>query len=366
MNAQAMAGPQLGPTGKLTASGTDTALEWLVTALVSAKFYLLLSFLFGYSFTLQRADAERSRAFFAPRHLRRSTCLFLLGLAHGVLLFPGDILTVYAVLSLVLFALRDITPRAAIRAAIWLIAGAAACLLAWGLLVVALAEPVSPQDAATRAQAMAMAYRGGTGAVVQANMRWLRDALPGNVVYTADMQGAFLIGLAAGQRGLLVERRRHCEWMRQIVVSGLLFGLTGSVFMAVCRNGPLDARWYDVGSAVGVLTAPVLTATYACGLLLMMSNHRCRRVTLLLAPVGRLALTNYLAQSLVMAVVFTSYGLAWRGRFGTTVVLTGCLVLWAAQLATSSLLLKRYRYGPAEWLLRAVTLAGRPKGFVRG
>ncbi|WP_328770506.1 DUF418 domain-containing protein [Streptomyces sp. NBC_00286] len=360
VNVQIMAGQQVGPEGELVVSQSDKVVEWLVTALISAKFYLMFSFLFGYSFTLQRASAERAGAPFAPRHLRRLICLFLLGLAHGVLLFSGDVLMVYAVLSLVLFWVRDSAARTLVRAAIWLIVGASACLLAWGMSTVRFAEPLGPQDISSTVNASVAAWRGDPGSVVGAHLRVLHDTLGWNVVYSADMLAALLLGLAAGRRRILADSFRYRAWLTQIVICCLPIGLAGSVFMAICRNGPLDARWYDVGSAVGVLTAPFLSVVYVCGLLLLLRTGLGRRVGCALAPAGRMALTNYLTQSLVMALVFTGYGLAWYGRFGMTVLLLGCFALYAAQLTLSSHLLRHVPYGPAEWLLRTATLARRP------
>ncbi|WP_367318321.1 DUF418 domain-containing protein [Streptomyces sp. HUAS ZL42] len=360
VNVQTMAGPRVGAGGELVVSRVDQVAAWLVTALVSAKFYLLFSFLFGYSFTLQRVAAEHAGAPFAPRHLRRLSCLFLLGLAHGVLLFSGDVLMVYAVLSLVLFAVRDTASPTLLRTAAWLVAGTAACLLAWGWLTVAFAQPLRPQDVTAVVHEWVTAYRGEPGAVVEARLRSLRDTLGWNILYGADMLAAFLAGLAAGRRRVLAETDRYRAWMTQILVCGLPAGLAGSVFMAVCRNGPLDARWYDVGSAVGVLTAPALTAAYVCGLLLLLGTGPGRRLGHVLAPAGRMALTNYLTQSLVAAFVFTGYGLACYGRHGTAAVLAGAVVLYVAQLTVSNRLLRHLRYGPAEWLLRTATLARRP------
>jgi uncharacterized protein len=159
---------------------------------------------------------------------------------------------------------------------------------------------------------------------------------------------------------LLSDTERYRAWMTQIVVCCLPLGLAGSIFMAVCRNGPLDARLYDVGTAVGMLTAPLLSAVYVCVLLLVLHGDLGRRIGSILARAGRMALTNYFTQSLVMTLVFTGYGLAWYGRFGMAVVLPGCLILYMAQLAWSSWWLRRARYGPAEWLLRTATLARRP------
>lgn len=360
VNVSAMAGPHLGPADELYVSRVDEMARWLVTTLVSAKFYLLFSFLFGYSFTLQRSSAARAGVPFAPRHLRRLGGLLLLGLAHGILLFPGDVLTVYAVLSLALFAARDIAPRTAVRAAAVLIAVVAFCLLLWGLFTLAYGVPPTPQEYDGALREAAAAHRGDIGSVVGANLEALRSALGWNILYGADMLAAVLLGLAAGRHRLLADTGRHRAWLVQILVVALPVGLAGSAFMALGRNGPLDIRWYDVGSAVGVLTAPALTTAYACGLLLLLRTRPGRRVGPVLAGAGRLALTHYLTQSLVMAFVFTGYGLGWYGRYGTVSLVAGCFLLYAVQLAVSGPLLRRFRYGPVEWLLRTATLARRP------
>ncbi|MEU5702967.1 DUF418 domain-containing protein [Streptomyces aurantiacus] len=370
VNVQFTAGPQSGLVGEVVESPVDGAAGWLVTALlVSAKFYLPFSFLLGYSFTLQLADAEHQGAAQAPRHLRRVICLFLLGVAHAVLLFVGDILMAYACLSLLLFAARDLAPRKALRIAAWLLAGLFVFLLARGLLTLATTELVHTPDAVAAARETAKetaketaeAYRGDPVSVVRANLRALRGALAANILYAADMLAAFLVGLAAGKHAVLAEPDRHRTQMKRIVAYGLPIGLAGGAFLAMCAHGPLDARWYDVAMAAGMVTGPALVAAYCCGLLLLLGRGRFgRRVGDVLAPAGRMSLTNYLTQSLVMALVFTGYGLGLYGRVGTVAVLAGCLVLYAAQLAFSAWLMGRTRYAPVEWLLRTATLARKP------
>ncbi len=116
-------------------SGVDQVAYWLVMMFVQTKFYLLFSFLFGYSFTLQMDAAERDGAAFAPRMLRRLLALFVLGLLHAALLYPGDILATYAVLGLVLFATRSADPGRMWRAALWVYGVVAALYLLLGTLV---------------------------------------------------------------------------------------------------------------------------------------------------------------------------------------------------------------------------------------
>ncbi|MFJ6655721.1 DUF418 domain-containing protein [Streptomyces sp. NPDC091377] len=360
VNALMTAGPYSAFGGGPDASDLDRAVSWLVTALVAAKFYLLFSFLFGYGFVLQERSARREGAAFAPRHLRRTLALFTLGAAHAVLLYPGDILTTYAVLALPLYGLRRLAPRTALRIAAGLLLALFALLLLEGLLTVALTEPRTVAEYVPTVADTVAAHRGDAADVLGAHLSELPDAIAAHVLYAPDFFAAFLAGLAAAKVRLLERRGRDRAWLRRTALRWLPLGLLGGVFTAVCAGGPLDHRWYDVGQAASVLTAPALTASYACALLLLLDRFRTPAAWL--AASGRMALTHYLTQSLVLALVFTGYGAGLYDRVGAALVLAGCVVLYGAQLALGVRLMGRRRYAPAELLLRTVTLARRPAG----
>ncbi|MFJ5261806.1 DUF418 domain-containing protein [Streptomyces sp. NPDC088387] len=358
VNALMAAGPYYGFGGGPDAPAVDRVAAWLVTALVSGKFYLLFSFLFGYSFVLQERSAAAAGAPFAPRHLRRVLGLFVLGLAHAVLLYPGDILMAYAALALPLYALRGLAPRTALRTAAVLVAVLFTLLLLEGVLSVAVTEPVTAAEHAPRAADTVTAHRGDALTVLGANLSELPSAIAAHVLYAPDLFAAFLAGLAAAKSGLLERRGRDRAWLRRTALRWLPVGLLGALIAAGCANWPLDSRWSAVGHAVTVLTGPALTASYACGLLLLLD--RARGPAAVLAASGRLALTQYLTQSLVLALVFTGYGLGLYDRVGAALVVLGCVLLYAAQLALGVRLTARFRYGPVELLLRRVTLGRRP------
>ncbi|MEV0185814.1 DUF418 domain-containing protein [Streptomyces sp. NPDC050625] len=353
VNAQVIAGVDVLPTGPVAVG--DHFAAWLVTALCTMKFYLLYSFLFGYSFTLQMRAADRDGVPFARRHGRRLLGLFLIGAAHAVLLYPGDILTTYAVLGLVLMAVRRLRARTALRIAGLIIAFLTAVFLVIGVLTLVLTGPGS--GAATDVAASdAAAYRGGLLDIIRANVGAYRQMVGGAILYSGHLFAAFLVGFAAGKHRVLEEPARYTLWAKPILGLGALIGLPGSMFMAMCENGPLDARFAYVGRAFGILTAPVLTAAYVCGLLLLMGRSRFgRRLREALAPAGRMALTNYLLQSLVLAFVFTGYGFALYGRVGPGVLALGCLGLYVTQLLAARHAMAHARYGPAELLLRRIT-----------
>ncbi|MEU8789819.1 DUF418 domain-containing protein [Streptomyces sp. NPDC048643] len=356
VNAQLTADPYTAFGGGPGASAVDRAAAWGVTATTTA--YQLFSFLLGYSFVLDRRAAGPSDTASGLRHLRRTAGLFGLGLVHAVLLYPGDILMTYAALGLILYGLRDLAPRAAVRVAVCLVVGLAVLLLGYGLLTVALTEPVTPAQYAPRAADTVAAYRGGFGSVIGAHLRELPSALGANLMYAPDMLAAFLAGLAAAKAGLVERRGRDRVWLRRTLVRWLPVGLAGGLVTAVCANGPLDSRWFLVGHAVSLLTAPALTASYACGVLLL--ADAVRPAADVLAASGRMALSHYLTQSLVLACVFTGYGLGLYDRVGSAAVLAGCVLLYGLQLTYGSWLMSRFRYGPAELVLRTVTLARRP------
>lgn len=118
---------------------------------------------------------------------------------------------------------------------------------------------------------------------------------------------------------------------------------------------PLDARYYYLGQAVDILTAPALSAAYATVLLSLLHGRFGPRIAGALAPAGRMSLSNYLFQSAALAFVFTGYGLARYGTLGPAALACGCVVLWAAQLAVSARWMPHVRYGPVENVLRRVT-----------
>ncbi|MER5932493.1 DUF418 domain-containing protein [Streptomyces sp. NPDC002054] len=364
VNALMMATPYaLGAADDPGASTLDRTVEGIVQTFVVGKFYLMFSFLFGYSFTLQLASADRDGASAVPRLLRRSLGLLVLGVLHAVLLYIGDILMTYAVLGLILIAARNCSAETALRAARIVYGCVSALMLLMGLAFLLMSDAEAAElDAELAAGFVGLVddYRGDAASVVQANIGQLPDALLAALLMSGFVLAAFLTGLHCGKRRLLTDTGNQKAQMRRIFVLGAAVGLPGSLFMALAISGPLGPRWAVLGQMVGTVTAPALTATYVCGMLLLMKTARGARIAALFAPAGRMALTNYLSQSLVMALVFTAYGLALYDRLSPAIVVLGALVLYATQLALSTRLMARHRYGPVEWLLRAVTLARLP------
>ncbi|MEU7578524.1 DUF418 domain-containing protein [Streptomyces sp. NPDC041068] len=351
--------PGLGDTGP--GGALNEAARALVAVFFEAKFFLLFSFLFGYSFTLQLASAERRGARFVPRFLRRLTGLFAIGAVHAVVLFPGDILTLYAVLGLVLLALRGIRPRTAVRVAVALLVVTAA---GYVLLASAVAQAggggTIPESTASAAAQATEALRGGPASVIGAHVRELPSVAVLLLFFQAPSAlAAFLLGLAAGRRqALATNTDRHQKLLRRLQWAGFTVGLLGGVVYADASLNHPESAYQLAAMGLDVITAPLLAAAYAATLLRLPHGHP---VITTLAPAGRLSLTDYIGQSLVCALLFTGFGAALMGRVEPIGLVAIALTLFAVQTAASRWWLRRHTYGPLEWLLRAWTTLSVPR-----
>lgn len=361
VNITAFASPYygLGVVDPAFGSPLDQAIRFVIAFLFETKFYLLFSFLFGYSFTLQMQSAERAGEAFVPRLLRRQAGLWAIGLAHAVLLFRGDILTTYAVLGVVLLWLRNIEETTALRVARWLVIGTALAWAALGLLFMLDPVALDPAFGLAEGKAAMAAYLGTPGTVIGQNLSEL-----GNVwVVIGPMQGPcalamFLIGLVAGKRQMFVQLDDYLPLLRRMLVAGLVIGLPGAAFYGWTSVYLAGTGWELPGLAIGLLTAPLLTGAYVA--LAMVAFQRFRRLPDMLAPAGRMALSNYLLQSLVCATLFYAYGFRLMGEVSPLGGMLVAMGIFGVQLVLSRWWMARFAYGPLEWLLRAVTIAGWP------
>jgi uncharacterized protein len=340
-------------------SALDHAVRFAGSLLFETKFYLLFSFLFGYSFTLQMTAAERAGVGFVPRMLRRQTALLAIGLLHGVTLFYGEILSTYSVLGLILLMCRNISPRSAARigAALIVVSGSL-----WTLLGLAqLAEGDVTALAAAEAQSKLSAFRGDALATLGFHSGHLPDTLGALLMLQAPSAMAmFFFGLAAGRLQVFADPERYRPIMKRILLFGTPVGIIGAVTYALAAayapGGGLETSAFGLGQ----LTAPALTAAYVAIALLLFGTTAGERVEAALAPMGKAALTNYLVQSLVLGVLFTGYGFGWVDRLPPLAVAAVVPAVFAVQMVASRLWLRTHPYGPAEWGLRAATLATIP------
>jgi uncharacterized protein len=335
-------------------SSLDQAVHWVSSTFVDMKFYLLFSFLFGYSFQLQLEAAQRAGAGFKPRMLRRLGGLFAIGVLHAIFLITGDILSVYALIGLILLAMRRVKDRTAL-----IVAGAIYAYLFVSMGATALFVDTSafldPAGAVAAARETSANLGGSFGDIIGEHVK----ALPLYGLSLLTVQGpttlaAFLLGLVAGRRRLLANVTGKEAVLRPIQLVGFVVGITGGMIYASGGNG-------DTGAVLAsVLTAPFLTAAYVATLLRMMHSVRGQDLRRVLAPAGQMALSNYLGQSVATMLVFTGIGFGLVGQVSPLETMGIAVAIFAVQVVLSHLWMSRYGYGPVEGVLRAVTNATPP------
>ena len=356
----------------------DRLIEALGFVFIRGKGFALFSFLFGLSFALQMQHAERRSpgVDFRPRFAWRLLILGGIGLLHG-LLYGGDILFIYAMLGLPLLLFYNVSDR-------WLVMVALVLILGTPRLAYQAFSPVPTTEQLTQAAARTKIEterhwetltRGSIIDVARANAA---KALPNKVDFQLGFMGRgyqtfglFLLGLWAGRRRVFenVEEnmalfRRAFRWsVGPAAAIGILAlaGMTYAAFHPQTQGGdgpPMNPWTWQIVVGITFYDAWNFATTvfYIAGFVLISRKASVDRWLRLLAPVGRLALTNYLAQTVFGSFLFMGFGLGLLGTVGNSVTLPIGLAFFALCAWVSTVWLERYRFGPMEWIWRSLTL----------
>ncbi|UFS98563.1 DUF418 domain-containing protein [Nocardia huaxiensis] len=328
------------PMSGLGGDGGGFALG-LMEAVFHNKFYVLFSFLFGYSLTMQFRSAQRDGASARARTVRRCLALIAIGLVHIVFFWIGDVLFGYGVIGLILLLLSRLRPKAAL----W-VAGVLYAIGVAAISILSLLESSDSGPSAVDTTRGVEALRAGWGTA--ASWRW--DLFTDNFLFfllygLVNILPLFLLGMAAGKARVLEDPARYLPVLPRIQWIG--FGIGAPVSIAVAAT-----HWLPLAGPL-TLSAPLLSAAYAATLLRVI--HARPQVADIFAPAGTIAATAYLTQSLVTAILFTGYGFALAGHLSAAAALTVALAIYALQLLAARHWTRHHRYGPIEWLLRAAT-----------
>ena len=329
----------------------DLATMFAVISLAEGKFYLLFSFLFGYSASFILKDQSRPNR---RRYLRRLIGLFLFGMIHAVFFFSGDILITYSLLGLFLFFISRYSDRAVKK---WAITAVAISVLITSSIS---AVGVVTAEEETGLEFLQQALTSGTF-VDAAAARF--ETLPLFFILLLLLQGpmaffAFLLGLLAFRNNLLASPEKHSLLWRKLTVWGWSVGLPLQVVAAALQvtalaDGVPSSPMAMFGLGLGLISAPILTAGYISTVVLLVQ----RKPTFLsfMAPAGQMSLTVYLSESIVLSFVFAAYGLGYFGQWGAFPVVVAGVVTWAILTIASNYWLKKFSQGPFEKVLATIS-----------
>ncbi|NUW40974.1 DUF418 domain-containing protein [Nonomuraea rhodomycinica] len=269
---------------------------------VDQRFFPIFSLLFGVGFSLLLDSASRSVARPRVLLLRRLLALLAIGLVHMFLLWRGDILTIYAVVGLVVLLPSTWLPR-------WAVAGLAAILIVLPPILGSNGVPLVP--------------------------------------------GLFLLGSALTRYGVIAGIER-ATWGPVALFLVFVAGAVAAAWLQIEASAD-DTHFNPWFGVAGLLTA----GTYVCGVLLLLKTPLRSLLQRIFAPLGRMALTNYLTATLLVLLTASLIGGSPDSWTSATVVPIAGGIL-AVQWLWSTLWLRSYRQGPLEWLWRWATWARRP------
>lgn len=372
MNIQSFAMPSAAYTNP-TAYGDLTGVNlwtWVVShLLVDQKFMTLFSFLFGAGVCLfaERAEARRDRS--AGLHYRRMFWLLLIGLGHAYLLWPGDVLVTYAVCGCLVFLLRNRAPATLLVTGLVVMSVASFLAVSFGLIAPALPETETADIAAAWAPAAAEleaslnAYRGNwlaqQGQRVPDAFMMHTTVIPALLFWRAA--GVMLLGMAL-YRWRILDATRNDTFYSRLALIGFGAGIPVVAF-GVWWNFAGGWSWersFFLGSQFNYWGSLAMALGYVGLVMLAIRRRWFPALQARLAAAGRMAFTNYLAQTVLCTTIFYGHGLGLFGSVARWQMLLVVLGVWGLQLWWSPLVLRRYRYGPLEWGWRTLTYGRIP------
>jgi uncharacterized protein len=350
--------------------GVDRFADWTVRVLAEGKFYPLFSFLFGLGVAIQMERAEARGAAFAGRYTRRLLVLLGIGLIHAFLIWEGDILVLYALSGFLLLAFRKCRPGtllvwAAIALGIPLALHVAiGGMMTVGSLVPGFAETIEQEWLKTAEtytyltkHNLRVFAQGSFSEILVERARNIAFLYSHSWAYGPTVFAMFLSGMYVGRRGIFQDIEKHRDLIRRVTVLSLFLGLPLNLLYAF-GYGSAGSLWV-VAMAALMVGGPALSLGYAGALTLLLRRNSWQLRLRPVAAAGRMALSNYLFQSVTCTTIFYSYGFGLYGSVGRTAGLALAVVIYTAQLPISVWWLSRFRCGPVEWLWRSLTYGRR-------
>ncbi|MBO0931296.1 DUF418 domain-containing protein [Fibrella aquatilis] len=341
--------------------------QTIVGIFVSGKFYTFFSFLFGLSFALMLTRSTDSPGAFLRRFAWRLIILGAIGFIHH-LHWRGDILSIYAILGFPMLLFRNAPTRLVLVVALLLILNVPARVREVYQTYVVTPPSKAQREAAQKADEKlvtanyAIIKHGSYAQMIGVNLREFKTKMAfqfdsGRIYITL---GFFLLGLYAGRKRLFQHLTDHRAFFRRLTrytgftVLGII-ALFASAIAIIGQNSQPPKVIELIFSVLFDLGNSALTLFYIAGLTLLFQRTSWQRIIAPLAAVGKMALTNYVGQSVIGTLIFYGYGLGLIGEMGAAMAILLVIPIFLVQVLFSRFWLSRFQYGPLEWLWRSAT-----------
>lgn len=355
--------------------GIEAAISWGFRNLIFGRFITIFSFLFGLGIAMQFFRAENRDDSAGWRYTRRALVMILFAIVHTTLIWYGDILHVYAIFGFSLLLFRRASTKT---------------LVITGAILTFFAPPIAGWIEQflprlwTNPEVLKQQHEATMAAMATSNAELLTllssnsymDVIRGNVLvywrhfarinvigFYIGLVGNFLLGFAAGRVDLFANVDKYRRLFRHLFGWGLLAGIVGNLAMMVLRDSGPGKKYFVTNETIVPLLMPVareiptlgMAALYIAAISLLFQRSWGQRFLSMYAPVGRMAVTNYLSESLICLFIFTGIGLGKIGAISPQWMVLMPFTVFSLQMIFSWLWLKKFAYGPVEWLWRTMT-----------
>lgn len=364
----------LKPTGPFMIAGWDQKMSFIHHLFIEGKFYSIFSLLFGWGIALQIKRANSKGIDALPVIKRRLGFMLLLGAMH-LLLWPGDIVFFYALLGFVLLPLRKLSNKATIVTGAVLILSPILLYAAkshWQWLnapSAILFETGSKVDAkllhaniSSDEEVAKYLKQANWGQALTANISgfFYRFGYLFFVSRVPKVLGMFLIGFALGRSGFYTNISQHKKVLHITIAAGIIIGLPANYCLAYYMSHYTADYWQlttnglyqTIAYALGVVP---LALVYVAIFMLAFQTATGKKWLSVLAPVGKMAFSNYITQSLIGSIVFLGAGFNYMLEVGPVYYTIFGIIVFIFQILFSHIWLRYFNYGPLEWLWRSAT-----------
>jgi uncharacterized protein len=325
---------------------SDQTIYSFIDFFVQASFYPLFALLFGFGLMIMRERSVSKGFNFTPIAIRRLSMLLVIGCIHAFFIWHGDILINYAILALIALLFFWMSGKALLLTGIltYMIPNILFGLL---LFLATLVTPTNDYYHHDEAIKSVESYQNGTFWEItgQRFYDWSQvNSIENSIILFFNIFPFLLIGAGISKLNLV---RNNMQNKKAIKVLLLIFVIVGSLLKLL----PFAVRNLFSEYIQDIFGGPLLAVSYALVIILLMEKHSAKLQVF--QAVGKLAISNYLFQSIVATLIFYNYGL---GLFSKISVGTGTLLaitIFLIQAYISTKWVRSYHYGPVEWIWRA-------------
>ncbi|WP_169823120.1 DUF418 domain-containing protein [Anaerobacillus alkalilacustris] len=359
-------------TPKLFVAGTEISLfngiasqiaHYFILIFATGKFFTIFSFLFGLGFFIFMNRVEQKGFLVAPLYRRRLFFLLVIGFIHAIIIWSGDILLPYALAGFFLLLFKDKSKEVIKKWAITLyvivnfIIGIFAYLSTLVLAVFNNTGQFSNQHEELVERAVFVYQNGSFLEILSFRLAEEVPLILLNLLVTVPfVLSVFLFGLYVGKKGILTNITGHLLWIKKVWNRSFLYSFILTMFYLVLEFQYIIIPFYlhdAIIEVLGFAIGLIMCFFYMTSIVILCSKEKKMKILMFLAPVGQMALTNYLLQTFICLVIFIGFGL--YGKVTPEIGIIIAFIVFVSQVFFSHYWLKNHKFGPMEWLWRIYT-----------